>query len=149
MSSIDNFSTKSLDKSVRILLFGTFDPLHEGHRTLFRQVAALGDHLTVVVARDTVIQAQKGRPAFMQERDRLTEVAQDVSVDTAMLGDTDPSSYALLASIPFDILALGYDQIPPDSEVRTILDDLGLSHIRIVRLGSYHPEQYKSSLLRT
>lgn len=133
----------------RVLLFGAFDPLHEGHRYLFRQARELGDHLTVVVARDAAIQAQKGRTSFLQEHERLAYVAEDPAVDEAMLGDKDPASYHILMSHGFDILALGYDQKPSDEDIQTILESLHLSHVRVIRLASHRPEIYKSSLLRS
>lgn len=142
------FQMESANNSSRVLLFGTFDPLHGGHRHLFQLSRTLGSHLTVIVARDVVIKKQKNRTAFMPEHDRLALVAQDVSVDMAMLGDTEPASYSVLSATSFDILALGYDQKPSDSDTRTILDDLGLAHICIVRLGSHRPQIYKSSLYR-
>lgn len=132
----------------RVVLFGTFDPLHQGHSSLFKQARLLGDYLIVGVARDSVIASQKGRSAFMLEDQRLACVAQEEFVDEAILGDSDPASYSLLTIVQFDILALGYDQKPSDVEVRAILDSLGLSDVRIVRLNPYRPDIYKSSLLR-
>ncbi len=137
------------NSKVRVLLFGTFDPLHEGHRSLFAQAASLGDHLTVVVARDATIESVKGRPPAAGEQERLAVVAHERMVDEAVLGDADPSSYSLLTTVVFNVLALGYDQAPSDEEVRKILDDLNLAHVRIVRLAPYQPDIYKSSLLRT
>lgn len=133
----------------RVVLFGAFDPLHEGHRNLFEQARALGHRLTVVVARDSAIRAQKGRVACIPEYKRIAAVAHELSVDDTLLGDTDPTSYTTLASIPFDVLALGYDQHPSDSTVASILERLGLGHVRIVRLAPYKPHTYKSSFFRT
>ncbi len=76
------------------------------------------------------------------------EVAADPSVDTAILGDVDSTSYAMLRTIPFEILAIGYDQEPSDQEARSILDDNGLHDPRVIRLSAFQPEVYKSSFLR-
>lgn len=137
------------DSGSRVLLFGSFDPLHEGHRNLFQQARMVGDHLTVVVARDTTIATQKGHAAFHPEHERLAVVAADSMVDEAMLGDQHPASYASLTAMPFDVLAMGYDQTPSDADARSILDTLQLSHVRIVRLLPHKPDVHKSSLLRT
>jgi cytidyltransferase-like protein len=131
-----------------VLLFGTFDPLHEGHRAAFREAKSFGETLTVVVARDTYIQSKKHRQPHMPQEARLGQVARDPSVDHALLGDEDPSSYATLMTVPLTILALGYDQSPSDGEVRALLDQRGLSHVAIRRLSPYMPHVYKSSLLR-
>lgn len=133
----------------RVLLFGTFDPLHDGHRDLFRQAAALGSHLRVVVARDATIESQKGRKASLREDERLAAVMREKYVDEAVLGDKDPASYMLLTKVPFDILVLGYDQRPSDAEVRAILDRLGYGNIRVVRLKPYREDVYKSTFLRS
>lgn len=50
-----------MNRPWRVLVFGTFDPLHAGHRSLFAQAASLGSYLAVVVARDTTIESEKGR----------------------------------------------------------------------------------------
>lgn len=131
-----------------VLFFGTFDPLHAGHRNAFAQARALGDRLVVVVARDVTVAAEKGRAPYQREQERLAYVAADSAVDEAVLGDTHASSYSLLAAIPFDILALGYDQTPSDEEVRHLLDGKGLSRVQVVRLAPFKPREYKSSLLR-
>lgn len=133
----------------RVVLFGAFDPLHEGHRNLFEQARALGHRLTVVVARDTAIRAQKGRVAFLPEHKRIAAVAHELSVDDTLLGDIDPTSYATLANIPFDVLVLGYDQHPSNNAVKSILEQLGLGHVHIVRLAPYKSYKYKSSFFRT
>ena len=137
------------DSNIRVLLFGSFDPLHEGHRNLFRQARMVANHLTVVVARDATIVTQKGHAPLHGEHERLALVSADSAVDEAILGDENPTSYTSLTAISFDILVLGYDQMPSDTDARHILDALGLSHIRIVRLLPHKPDVYKSSLLRT
>ncbi len=132
-----------------VLFFGTFDPLHEGHRNAFASAKALGDHLIVVVARDTVLSAEKRRKPYLHEDDRLSIVAADGCVDEAIFGDSHARSYGVLQKISFDILALGYDQEPSDEQVAAILESNGLSHVHTVRLPAFSPDRYKSSLLRS
>lgn len=132
-----------------VVFFGTFDPLHAGHRYAFARAKALGDRLIVVVARDAVIAAKKQRASHRDEHERLAQVSGDISVDEAILGDTDPDSYELLRTTAFDILALGYDQEPSNEEAALLLTKHHPSHVQIVRLLPYAPTQYKSSLLRS
>ena len=132
---------------IRILAFGAFDPLHAGHRDFFRQAKALGDHLTVVVARDSSIRANKGYEPHQSEEARLTAVA-GAGVDTAMLGNKTAHKYELLRELAFDTIALGYDQSPLEEEVRRQLALLGKQHVTVVRLLPFHPEQYKSTFIR-
>lgn len=132
----------------RVLFFGTFDPIHAGHKDAFFQARSLGGYLIVVVARDTTIQAQKKRASFVREHERLAYVASSHSVDEALLGDADASSYTILREISFDILALGYDQKPSDADTEKLLKNMNLSHVRVVRLQPYLPNTYKSTMLR-
>ncbi|OGY36778.1 MAG: hypothetical protein A3E36_03755 [Candidatus Andersenbacteria bacterium RIFCSPHIGHO2_12_FULL_45_11b] len=132
-----------------ILVFGTFDPLHAGHEYLFREAKKLGDRLIVVVAQDENIRREKHREPRMPQADRLHAVSAVACIDNAVLGDADPSEYALLKSLAFDCIALGYDQRPSNEDVRAILHAIGKEHVRVVRLPAYKPEQYKSSLIGT
>lgn len=131
-----------------VLTFGTFDPLHAGHHDMFRQARGHGNRLVVVVARDSAVLLQKGHETFIPQAGRLAAVAHDPLVDEAMLGDEDPTSYAIFHRIPFDILALGYDQSPADEEARRMVDAAGHTHARIIRLVPYKADTYKSSLLK-
>lgn len=131
----------------RVVVFGTFDPLHAGHVDFFRQARELGRHLTVVVARDSWIRYVKRRERRQGEADRLAVVAAKSGVDAVRLGDRWPTTdpYRLLGEIDFDILALGYDQEPADTVVKHELSARGKSDVEVVRLQPYRPDIYKSS----
>lgn len=131
----------------RVLVFGAFDPLHEGHRDFFRQARALGDHLTVVVARDSSIRANKGYEPHQREELRLRAVA-EAGVGEALLGNNTAHKYELLQELEFEVIALGYDQPPSEEEVRRQLALLGKQRVRVVRLQPFHPEKYKSTFIR-
>lgn len=132
----------------RVLAFGSFDPLHEGHRDFFRQAKALGDHLTVVVAHDEALRAHKRREVYQGAEQRLAAVAAVPEVDQALLGNKQANKYTLLSELDFDIVALGYDQAPADDVVRKELDKRGKQKVKIMRLKPFKPEVYKSTLLR-
>lgn len=131
-----------------MLVFGTFDPLHDGHRDLFRQAKAWGDHLLVVVTSDAVVQAAKNRQPFQLARVRQQAVAQEPLVDEVRRGEEQVNSHRLLGQLDFDILALGYDQSPDEATVRQWLARHDKADRLVVRLKPYRPEQFKSSLFR-
>ncbi|MEX1112134.1 MAG: adenylyltransferase/cytidyltransferase family protein [Candidatus Andersenbacteria bacterium] len=133
---------------VRVLTFGSFDPLHVGHTWLFSQAKKHGDHLTVVVARDSAIRTIKQHEPYQGEPARLAAVQADPFVDEAVLGDAQQDSYTLLQQLPFDVLVVGYDQRPSDPEIKSLLSKVGKSSVRLVRLPPHKPEQYKSSIMR-
>lgn len=132
----------------KILVFGSFDPLHEGHKNFLEQAKALGDHLTVVVAHDAALRAHKAREPEAPAETRLVVVAGLPVVDQALIGNKQANKYELLSELDFDVVALGYDQEPADALVREELDKRGKRNVEIVRLKAYKPEQYKSTIVR-
>jgi len=55
----------------KIMLFGTFDIFHEGHRDFLRQAREYGDYLIVVIARDETVKNVKGKLPRNNESVRL------------------------------------------------------------------------------
>src|SRR3989344_7302075 len=96
---------------VRIMIFGTFDMLHEGHLDFFRQARSLaaGPHLIVSIARDASVARVKGAPPRRTESERLVLVQGSEFVDEAVLGDESGYVEHIRRARP-DIIALGYDQ---------------------------------------
>jgi FAD synthetase len=129
-----------------VMVFGAFDPLHEGHRSLFRQALRHGDELLVVVARDESIRTLKHHEPRNPEEERQAAVQAESLVDRALLGDTNDFLKAILDEKP-DVLILGYDQQTYDDDVlRKELKKQGLTP-EIKRAVAFKPETYKSSKL--
>lgn len=133
----------------RVMVFGTFDMLHEGHLDLFRQARALAPtpFLIVSVARDASTERVKGKRPQRTEAERLALVAACPLVDEAVLGDEIGYLDHIKKAGP-EIIALGYDQA--GEYVEHLADDLrgaGLAPA-IVRLQPYEPETYKTSKLQ-
>ena len=130
----------------RIMVFGTFDMIHEGHANLFRQARALapGPHLIVSVARDSSVTRIKGARPRRTEAERLTTIAAYPLVDEAVLSNESGYIQHIVAARP-DIIALGYDQHGEYVEsLEYDLRDAGLE-TRIVRMKAFKPEIYKTS----
>lgn len=121
----------------RVLVFGTFDPLHDGHRSLLQQAAALGEEVTVVMARDSYIRQVKQREPRLSAPKRRQELAGVPSVTSVIWGDEWPNAepYRLLRDLSFDVIALGYDQEPAEETVREQLLMYGKDTVRVVRLA--------------
>ena len=69
------------------MVFGSFDVIHDGHRSLFQQAKMHGDHLTVIVARDDTYETLRMYTPVHDEQTRLQLVSQEPMVDSALLGD--------------------------------------------------------------
>ena len=125
-----------------VMVFGTFDILHEGHRFLFREAQKHGDALVVVVARDATVEKLKGALPQQPEAQRLAAVSKDPSVARALLGNLD-DYYAIIEQEKPSVICLGYDQhlVRLDEQ---ILAQRGIT-ATIIRMPAYQPEKYKSS----
>ncbi len=128
-----------------VLAFGTFDLLHAGHKYYLERARTLGEELVVIVARDETVRHLKGHYPIRDEGTRLAAVARLKPVTTARLGDLK-NYYAVLDQVRPDVIALGYDQKHLTRNLRRELRRRDLRP-RVVRIGSYHPEEFKTSIL--
>lgn len=133
---------------IKVIAFGSFDPLHPGHIDFLQQAKAFGSHLTVIVARDNAIRTQKKHEPSETEDTRIKKIAALPLVNLAMLGDDLPHTYELLKQLEFDIVVVGYDQHPANKDIRAQLDAFGKQRVKIVRLKPFRPDKYKSSYFR-
>ena len=131
----------------KVLVFGSFDILHDGHRSLFRQARKHGDRLAVIVARDATYERLRGHKPLHDEYARLKNVAEESLVDEALLGDPhDP--YRSLRIVRPDVVCLGYDQEWFVDDLSAKLSSFGLRSVPVIRLEPFSPERHKSSLLK-
>jgi len=133
----------------KVMVFGTFDLVHPGHLSFFRQAKKLGDYLIVVVARDKNSLKAKGRLPKNAEKSRLASVRKANLVDKAILGSRTYNFYRTIRTYKPAIIALGYDQKPTLRKLKPNLKRHRIKDVRIVRLRSYKPNLYKSSKLLT
>lgn len=129
-----------------VLAFGCFDILHYGHLKFLQKAKALGTKLVVVVARDGTAEKIKGRKPIFDERARLDMIGALRPVDSALLGNTGGSRYAIIRRLRPHVIALGYDQREDEAKLRAWLDANGLKKTKLVRIKHVENEEvYKSS----
>ena len=131
---------------VKVLVFGSFDLLHEGHKHFFNEAKKLGNTLYVVVAKDSSIKSFKGHESNFNEDERVEHIKKLGIVDDVSLG-YEGDKWKIIEEIKPDIIALGYDQDSYTKGLEKGMRDKNLK-VKIVRLGSYMPEKYKSSLMK-
>lgn len=130
-----------------VLVTGTFDFLHRGHLYFLEQAKRYGDHLIVIIARDSTVKKIKGRTPIHTEKERQDLVASIRIVNRAVLGDQkDP--YKIIARLRPQIICLGYDQT--HIFARELADALKRRNLttRIVTLKPFHQNRLKSTHLR-
>lgn len=131
---------------VKVLVFGTFDGLHEGHINFLNQARKHGNHLIAVIARDkTVKRVKKSLPVF-KERQRLKIVQNSNLADKVILGSLG-NPFAVIKKIKPNVICLGYDQKFFIKDLPQEIKRIGLK-IKIVRLKPFKPEIYHTSKLR-
>lgn len=143
----------------KVLVCGVFDLLHLGHLHFFKEAKRYGDHLTVLVARDSTVRKSKKRSPFFREKERMQLLSSLNVVDSVVLGDKK-SLYKGLLKVKPDVLVLGYDQLQSAGKL------LGLSNassakeiektflqkglkVKVVRLKrGWMPERFKSKKVK-
>ena len=128
------------------MVFGTFDILHKGHLSFFRQAKKYGDILIVVIGRDKTVKKIKGKKPRNKEVKRLLNVTLLKSVNLAVLGSIkDP--YKIIGEYKPNVICLGYDQNSYTDKLREELKKRKLK-AKIVRLKPYKEHIYKSSKIK-
>lgn len=128
----------------KVLAFGTFDILHPGHSHALEAAKKLGDHLTVIIARDATVLKVKGKKPVFNEKTRLKNLKNLNIADKVRLGSLG-NKYQVIADEKPDVIALGYDQKFFVDDLKNVVD----KNVRIVRLKSYKPKIHKSSKIRS
>ena len=128
------------------MVFGTFDIFHPGHRSYFRQAKKLGDYLIVVVARDKVVKIARNQDAKNRERERARIIEKSKLAGKVVLGNLK-NRYLVIKRYRPEVIALGYDQRVNLKELKNKLKSFNLK-AKIVRLKSFKPEKYKSSVIK-
>ena len=139
----------------KVLVFGTFDGLHEGHKNFFRQALRVAQgkldekpYLVVVVGRDSTVLKTKKRLPKINEKDRLKTVQERGLVDEARLGNEGSDPYKVIEEVKPDVICLGYDQTHFVDKLADKIKEMGLK-IDIIRLKAYKPEQFHSSIINS
>lgn len=126
------------------MVFGTFDIFHKGHESFLQEAKKYGDYLIIVIARDKTVKQVKKKLPQNNEQARLQAVVKTCLADKVILGNLK-DKYKVIEKHRPDVICLGYDQVAFTKKLREELQKFNLNNIKIIRLGSYKPDKYKSS----
>ncbi len=105
MSACINFDTMYYYMK-KVLVFGTFDTLHEGHFNFFQQAREAGDptnsgqvYLVAVVGRDSTVERVKKRLPKQDQFERLLAVQKCGLVNEGRLGNKGVSVYKVVEEV--------------------------------------------------
>ena len=103
--------------------------------------------MVVVIARDAAVEREKGRRPRLTAAARVELVAGVRWVDRAIIGDPPKRYFSVIRRWKPDVIVIGYDQTCNVPAFRKILQSLGLSATRVVRLKAYKGDRYHTRKL--
>ena len=127
-----------------VIAQGTFDLLHPGHLHYLRDAAAMGDRLTVIVARRENVTHKQ--PPILANRQRRDVVAALEMVDEAVVGHPE-DIFAPIEDLDPDYIVLGHDQHHDEGAIEDELARRGIE-CEVRRAGPREPA-YEGELLST
>lgn len=128
----------------RILVFGVFDRLHEGHIHFLLEAKKLGEHLIVAVAQDSAVKRLKGKEPQLSLEKRSAQLRRLEFVNEVIAGDESEGGWGVVKLSKPDVIALGYDQ----NELKKALAPLAKEwRFTLKVLAPYEPDKFHSSLL--
>ena len=130
-----------------VLVFGTFDGLHDGHRFFLREARAHGARLVVSVAQSSVVETIKKRRPKYALAERLAALRESGLVDEAAAGDSELGHWSAVKKWKPDIIALGYDQTALAKELHAYTQRENLP-IKTITITPHKPKVFHSRLLR-
>ena len=109
----------------KVMIFGTFDGLHSGHRAMLEEAKSLGDYLIAAVAQDHVVEHLKGHLPERNLAVRFLHLAEVDGVDKVIIGDAEISTWNTVKRYQPDIIAIGHDQNALLKDLKSSLEKLG------------------------
>lgn len=130
-----------------VMIFGTFDVVHQGHLHFFQQARKYGDYLVAVVARDARAEKIKNKKLLHTEKERKFFLEAIKYIDKVILGDKK-DVYAVIHKIKPDCIVLGYDQKHFTEKLQEKIEEFGL-HTTVKRSKPYKQNTFKTTHIRT
>lgn len=128
----------------KVLVFGTFDVLHDGHLAFLKEAKTYGDTLHVVVARNKTVEKIKGQTPLFDEERRKANLRRLEIVDQILLGSIDDNKVAIVHEVDPQVVCLGYDQELFVDQLLTEEQTTDLD-FKVIRLKACRPQECKSS----
>jgi FAD synthetase len=127
-----------------VIAQGTFDLLHPGHLHYLQDAAAMGDRLTVILARRENVTHKE--PPILPNRQRRDVVAALEMVDEARIGHPE-DIFVPIEELDPDVIVLGHDQHHDEAAIEDELARRGIDCE--VRRASPRDPEYEGELLST
>ena len=131
---------------IKVLVFGVFDGLHEGHKFLLREALKCGDKLIVALTPDKLVLKSKRHLPKLNFEERVGHLKNTDAVSDVVVGDAQFSSWHILDRVKPDVIVLGYDQKGLEKDLVRHLEARKIN-IKIIVAAPFGPDKYHSSLI--
>jgi FAD synthetase len=128
-----------------VLVFGTFDVIHPGHKFFLQQAAEYGDKLVAVIARDEFVKTTKNKTPVHNQEERIDHILKSGLVDDAYLSDSVTGSFSVISKVNPQVVCFGHDQTTLADYFNIWLNQNN-QKIEIVIIEPYKREKYSSTL---
>lgn len=155
---------------LKVLCFGTFDGVHDGHRAMLREAGQLTadgspltakNYLIAAVAPDSVVLKLKNHTPRHSQAERIQMLKNEHLADEIILADDSVGEWKIIKKVKPSVIALGYDQDELRASLEEFLDSQ-YPHIEteegwkdnpkrptITILSAHKPDTHHSRLLRS
>jgi FAD synthetase len=130
-----------------VVIFGTFDGIHKGHREFIREARKQGEKLVAIIARDQMVKKIKNKNPVHDELERLNAVLNIEDIDQVFLGDPEQGTYKILKEVNPDIIFFGYDQQDLYNNIIEKIKTGFLPKMELIFGKPHQPELFHSSIL--
>ena len=131
----------------RVMIFGTFDIVHDGHSHLLHEAASMGEEVIVVVSRDEHVLELKGKLPLNVLEERMETISCESEVTEVIPSDEELGTYGVIEAHKPDIVLLGYDQDELRASLITWMDEQELTGISVTHASAYEPEMFNTNIL--
>ena len=94
----------------KVMVFGVFDSLHDGHKAFLKEAKSYGEYLIAVLPPDDVVKQLKNRYPKLTIAERFEHLRKTDHVDAVIVGDAELGTWNVLENHRPQVIALGYDQ---------------------------------------
>ncbi len=124
----------------KVMVFGVFDGLHDGHKYLLKRARSLGDYLVVVVAQNHIVEEIKGHQPRLDLAERFAHLEAQDGVDQVLIGDEDHGTWEVVKANRPDVVAFGYDQQALKADLESHMGEFDPKPDMVV-LDAYEPNK--------
>lgn len=128
----------------KVMVFGVFDGLHEGHKHFLKEARGHGDYLIVVLALDHIVERLKGHEPNHTVSERMEHLRVSDAADEIVIGDAELSGWEVVKKYKPDVIALGYDQDALQNDLGSHLAEFDWP-VEIKVMSPHEPEKYHTS----